>query len=380
MHILHVTSSRFFGGPERQILELTREFAGNKDAVRNTIVSFSEGGLCGEFLSQVEKVNVNQIAGIELAHDMPHLVSAYRDLVQMIRARRIDLICVNGYKAGILGQFAARKCNLPIVAISRGWTAESRRVRLYERLDRWALRRMDHIVCVSSGHAQKVMRTARIPEDRVSVIHNAIRTDRFYVEPDPRYREKLEAFFPGQCPQFLLGAAGRLSPEKGFDLLIDATARLIKQGHSVGVVLFGEGFLRPKLERMIDTNGLTDHFRMPGFTDELDRYMPHFDLFVQSSHTEGLPNVLLEASAAGTPSVATDVGGTREVLLNGRTGRIIPPADPQSLAQTIGSLLNDESQRRELGENGQRHVQENFTFARQATAYHALFTRLIRSR
>ena len=380
MHILHVTSSRFFGGPERQILELVREFAGNGSGVRNTIVSFSEGGLCREFLTQVEKAKLDGVDGIKLAHDMPHLTAAYRDLAKIIAKRQIDLISVNGYKAGVLGQLAARKQKIPVIAVSRGWTAESRRIRLYEQLDRWALRRMDHVVCVSGGQAEKVVARACVPKERVSVIHNAIRTERFSAAPDPSYREKLEGFFPAKRPRFILGAAGRLSPEKGFDHLIHATAKLVEKGYSLGVVLFGEGFLRPELQRIIETTALNDYFRMPGFTDGLDHYMPHFDLFVQSSHTEGLPNVLLEASASGTPSVATDVGGTQEVLLDGRTGHIIPPSDPSALANAIGSLLDDESTRATFAQKGQRYVQEHFTFAQQATAYQDLFTQLIRAR
>jgi glycosyltransferase involved in cell wall biosynthesis len=101
--------------------------------------------------------------------------------------------------------------------------------------------------------------------------------------------------------------------------------------------------------------------------------MPHFDLFVQTSHTEGLPNVLLEASASGTPSVATDVGGTREVLINVRTGRVVPPNDHHVLAWAIESLLTDEQNRNQLAEAGKRHINEKFNFAQQANDYENLF-------
>ncbi len=387
MNLLHLTASRFIGGPERQILELANEFAASGSGVENTICSFREDGLCRPFLAAAAE------AGhpcVEIPHDHPRLLAAVGDVARLLRRRSVDVLLVNGYKAGLVGWLAARSCGVPVVGVSRGWTAENAKVRLYERLDRWLLRRMDRVVCVSAGQAEKVAKRANVPRERIAVIHNSIRTERFEGIPDPAYRARLEAFFE-HPPEIILGAAGRLSPEKGFDLLIDAVGQLADRGlslslsHSlsVGLVLFGEGFLRESLEAKINASSLVGRVVLAGFTDELDAYLPHFDAFVQSSHSEGLPNVILEAMAAGVPVVATAVGGTSELITHDRTGLLVPPPETgpsaaASLAEAVGRLATDPALRARLAAAARHRVETQFTFPRQAAAYTQLLTPLAR--
>jgi glycosyltransferase involved in cell wall biosynthesis len=123
--------------------------------------------------------------------------------------------------------------------------------------------------------------------------------------------------------------------------------------------------------------GISDRFILAGFTDELDHYMHHFDLFVQSSHTEGLPNVLLEAAAAGVPVVATDVGGTAELVLDGVTGLLVASGDATALAVGVRRLLEDVSLRRDMTRAAPLHIAKSFTFGRQADKYRTLFGTLV---
>lgn len=373
-HIVHVTSSRFFGGPERQMLELAREF---EPDVATSFLSFSEDGLCEAFLNHVRNAG---FVGVRLHNDTPHLIRARKELRQKLAEMRPTVLCVHGYKAGLLGLSAARSLGVPVIAVSRGWTAECWKVRLYERLDRIALRHMDRVVCVSHGQAAKVRR-AGVDLAKISVIHNSIRTNRFERPRDDAWRHRLDERFNSAQPTFIVGAAGRLSPEKGFEVLVDAVRLAREQDElNFGVVLFGDGPLKADLQKRIDNAGIGSHFVLAGFTDELDRFMPHFDLFVQSSHTEGLPNVLLEAAAAGVPVVATDVGGTREVVVDGETGLVVPPADAPALAQAVTSLLQNPKLRQAMGERAKTHVRDQFTFAAQAAAYRHLFEQATKSR
>src|SRR5262249_35089656 len=132
----------------------------------------------------------------------------------------------HGYKANLLGRPAARAAGVPAVAVSRGWTGESLRVRLYEWLDRRHPRWVGRVVCVSEAQAAKVRR-AGVRPGRVVVIPNAVDPERFS-DPDPRYRDKLLRLFRGPVKR-VVGAAGRLSPEKGFNYLVTAAARLVKE-------------------------------------------------------------------------------------------------------------------------------------------------------
>src|SRR5262249_35414565 len=150
---------------ERQMLGLARELT---PGVRSVFLSFSEGGRCRAFLDQALR---RGFVSHELINDTPWLRAALRELTDELEQQEVDVLCCHGYKADLLGRLAARRRGIPAVAVSRGWTAESFKVRLYEKLDRWNLRWMDHVVCVSHGQAAKVRR-AGIGSSRISVIHN----------------------------------------------------------------------------------------------------------------------------------------------------------------------------------------------------------------
>jgi glycosyltransferase involved in cell wall biosynthesis len=339
--------------------------------VHSLFLSFPERGLCRAFLSELHR---HQLAAEALTHNMPRCFTAIRELADKLRQHRIELLCCHGYKPNLLGRPAARRLGIPAIAVSRGWTRATWKVRLYETLDRFHLRYMDRVVCVSEGQARKV-RTAGTPAALVQVIRNAIFTDRFG-EPDEPGRAFLQAFFP-KPRTHLIGAAGRLSPEKGFGDLVAAAAEVVHAFPHAGFLLFGDGPLQAALVRQIARLRLDDHFVLAGFRADLDRWLPNFDAFVLPSYTEGLPNVVLEASAARVPVVATAVGGTPEALEDGQGGFLVPPADAPTLARRINQLLGDVRLRETLGMGGYYHVRDHFTFAAQARQYVQLFRELL---
>jgi glycosyltransferase involved in cell wall biosynthesis len=366
MILAHLTASTMFGGPERQMLGLAAHLP---KAVRSVFFSFAEGGRCTDFLRVARE---RGFAAEALRHDTPRLWAAARDLGERLASWRADVLCCNGYKANLIGRRAARRLGIPAVAVSRGWTGESFRVRMYERLDRWHLRWMDQVVCVSAAQAAKVLRTGA-QADRVRVIPNAIDPERFR-ESDFSYRGDLEKRF-SRPPARLIVAAGRLSPEKGFDVLVAAAAVVRRVHLDVGFILFGDGACRDALRRQIEALALGDDFLLEPFRPDLDMLLPHFDLLVLPSYTEGLPNVVLEACAAGVPVVATAVGGTPEILADG-VGRLTPPGDSGALAEAIIDVFRKPDALRAMADAGQRRVRQSFTFTRQAQGYQALLAEL----
>lgn len=370
MNLVHLTSSTFFGGPERQMLGLAEALP---EAVRTTFVSFAEGGRCAAFLDEVREHGFDAIA---LKNDFPKVLAAVRELADVLREAACDILLCHGYKANILGRLAARRVGVPAVAVSRGWTWENRKVRVYEWLDRRHLRFMDRVVCVSDGQAERVRRWCGVPDSRVSVIRNSARITAF-AAPDPAARGKLLSFFPGgnHVSRVVL-AAGRLSPEKGFTVLVEAAATILRHDAGAGIALFGEGVLRPDLERRVAELGLAGRLVMPGFRSDLDSLIAAADVVVLPSFTEGLPNVALEASAAGVPVVATAVGGTPEVVADGETGFLVPPGRPEVLAAKVAELLRNSALRERMGVAGRARMRERFTFDAQADAYLKLFASL----
>jgi glycosyltransferase involved in cell wall biosynthesis len=370
MIVVHLTASTFYGGPERQMLGLARALPAS---VRSAFLSFAEGGRCRPFLAAARQQGCEAVA---LSNDTPRWRAAVAEVRGHLERLGADVLFCHGYKANVLGRLAARR-RVPAVAVSRGWTGECLKVRAYELLDRLHLRWMDRVVSVSEAQAAKVRR-CRVRPGRLRVIHNAIDPERF-VSPDPVYRAKLARYFrqPRSC---VVGAAGRLSPEKGFEVLVAAAQRVLRRDPSVGFVLFGDGPCRERLVRQIKAAGLGGAFVLSGFRPDLDRFLPHLDLLVLPSYTEGLPNVVLEACAAAVPVVATAAGGTPEVIEDGLNGYLVPAGDGARLADRIDAVLTAEDRGRALGFEGRQRVLERFTFAAQARHYLALCAELCGAR
>jgi glycosyltransferase involved in cell wall biosynthesis len=233
---------------------------------------------------------------------------------------------------------------------------------------------MDRVVCVSEGQASKVRR-AGVDPSRIDVIHNAIDSSRF-ADPDLRYLRWLHECFR-KPRRMIVGSAGRLSPEKGFEVLVEAAAKVHARDSTIGFIHFGDGPGREGMTRAIDSAGLNDVFILAGMRNDLDRFYPFFDVLALPSYTEGLPNVVLEAFAARVPVVATSVGGTPEVIEDGESGHLVPPGDAEMLAECILDVLADDDRRLAMGQRGYKRVCRTFTFDAQARDYTRLFAALL---
>ena len=371
MRVVHLLASPFYGGPERQMLGLARHMPAEVESV---YLSFAERGLAAPFIDEVRRQGYE---GALLAHNAPHIPACVAEVAGRLRALRADLLCCSVYKPDLVGWIAARRIGIPVVAVSHGWTAATWKVRVNEALDRWVLRRMDAVACVSQGQAEKV-RQARVPEAKIVVIPNAVGAEAFG-DPDPACRAEMERWFTPP-PRWLVGTAGRFSPEKGFPLLIDAAAEVVRRRQDVGFILFGDGPERAAIEALVAARGLQTHVVLAGFRDDVPRFLPDLDLAVMSSHTEGLPVFLLEAAAAGLPCVATAVGGIPEVIVEGETGHLVAAGDASGLARHLLGLVEDPARRRAMGEAARARVRSHFTFEAMGQRYYELFARLVRGR
>jgi glycosyltransferase involved in cell wall biosynthesis len=256
MRVVHLMASPFYGGPERQMLGLARHLPKEVDSV---FLSFAERGLARPFMDEVKRCGFD---GKLLTHNSPRFFACVREIADELRRLKADLLCTSGYKPDLIGWRAARRVGIPVVTVSHGWTAATWKVRLYETLDRWVLRRMDAVVCVSHAQADKVRR-AGTPEANIVVIHNGIDNDAVHA-PNTAVRSEMTGWF-AQPPRWLIGAAGRMSPEKGFAVLIEAAARVIRERPEAGFILFGDGPLRCELEQLIEARGIRSQFVLAGF-------------------------------------------------------------------------------------------------------------------
>jgi len=370
MNIVHLAASPFLGGPESQMLGLIGHLPVGD---RSTVLSFSERGRCRPLLEAAKALGAEVV---ELEQNTPHYRASAREIADHLTRVNADVLLCHGYKPDILGVLAARKISVPVVSVSHGWTAATFKVRVNETIDRLCLQGMDRVVCVSERQARRVRR-AGVPARKIVVIHNAIDVSR-YGTRDLAIREQLLSLFPTtQRPRLLVGAAGRLSPEKGYAVLVDAAAKVLRDVPDVGFIHFGEGPLRAEITAQIAAHDLQDRFVLAGFRADLPQVYSSLDVFTLPSFTEGLPVVVLEALAASVPVVATAVGGTPEVVSNGENGFLVPPRDAKALARGIVTCIA--ADRRALGEQGRALVFDRFTFTTQAERYRTMFAELRRS-
>ncbi len=367
MKVVHLTDSPFHGGPERQMLGLSMVLPAS---VQTTILCFRDHASSLPFLKELDAAG---IAARMIDHANPHFLGMITDVASQLRRERADLLVCQGYKADVIGWLAARRVGIPVIAVSRGWTAHTRKVRAYESLDRRMLRVMDAVVCVSAGQAAKVAR-AGVARDRLHVIHDSVDPTRFR-NGGAAGRAILEGLFASPRSAIIAGV-GRQSPEKGFDQLVEAARLLVRDDDRVGIVLVGDGPDRPMLVALVRASRLESSVVFAGFRTDVDRLLPGADILAQASHTEGLPNVVLEASAAGLPVVATDVGGTSEIIEDGVNGFLVPAADPPALARRLLDLVRSPELRHQMGDRGRDLVRARFSFARQAAAYEELFAKV----
>ena len=226
------------------------------------------------------------------------------------------------------------------------------------------------LVTVSDGVGRDLVRIVGVPTEKVETLHNPV------VSPvlHERARQPVEHAWlaPGAPP--VIVAVGRLSPEKNYPLLLAAMARLHAVRPEVRLAILGEGAERAQLEGLRDQLGLNEHIILPGWVDNPHAWMRRAALVVLSSNWEGLPTVLIEALACGCPVVATDcLHGPREILEDGRYGKLVPRNDPEALSAALVDTLDTPRQASRLASYAER-----FSVDASTRRYYALVDRVMR--
>lgn len=267
---------------------------------------------------------------------------------RIARAHGVSVLQSHHYKGHLICFLLRRMVGLPWVAFAHGWTDEDRRVRLYNRLDRWLLRYPDRVVAVSDG-VRRRLEQDRVSPGRITVVPNAVEIPPpEETVPDGRWRSAQG--LPAGAP--IVSVVGRLSPEKGQDVFVDACRILRDEGLDFVAALVGDGPLDVALRDRVRSLGLDRHVRLTGHVRDVTAVYRDTDLVVIPSRAEGLPNALLEALAFGRPVVACAVGGIPEVIRDGDSGRLVPRGDARALADAMAPLLRDQRSRAALARRG----------------------------
>jgi succinoglycan biosynthesis protein ExoA len=367
--ILHLRASNFVGGPEHQLLRHAESEGdgGRWDILLGTFTGPIEGA---DFLKAIEARGVPAVS-------LPgSWGSALKSLIQTIHRERIDLLCTHGYRSDVLGVLASRALHIPVACFLRGWIAENYKVRLYEQIDRLAIRFSDRIVCLSSSQARRVAKRSKYA-DKIRVVCNAIDVRVRDANLTMRARHALCQRFNVSEDCLIVATAGRLSPEKGIRDFLEAVARIQDLPLPARFLIFGEGVLRKSLEKLAESLSLRGRVVFAGFHRDVRDLLPGIDLLVNPSYTEEMPNVVLEGMAARVPVVATRVGAVAEMAGPEEAIHLVPPANPESLANAIDHLLRSESIRDNLAEAGYQRAQQAFSLSVQSSQFNKLYEELL---
>lgn len=295
-------------------------------------------------------------------------------LREIVKARAIDIVHAHDHKTDVLTWALSLRDPIIPLSTAHGFAGISRQERLYYALEKRLLARFPRVIAVSNPLRDELIRTGSRPE-RVTVINNAIDHRRFVRQ---RERERLVREELGYTPDdVVIGAVGRLEQEKRFDLLLEAFAAVFQQNPRLRLAIVGEGSLRAPLEAQIQQLGIGKVARLLGLQSDVIKLQHAFDLLVQSSIREGTPNVVLEAMALETPIVATDVGGTRELVTDGTHGLLVAAGSAQTLVDGIGAALADPAAARQRAAAARARVEHDLSFERRIQKVEAVYHELM---
>lgn len=282
-------------------------------------------------------------------------------LVKYLHQSKTTILHAHSSKGALVGRIAAAIARTPIVVFTahnsifyEEWPEWKKR--LFATVEKFLARFTDKIITVSDALKQEVLEREGLSAKLLTTIYNGIEIEKFVPETDIKLTRR-SLNIPELGP--VIGTIARLAPQKGVSYFLKA-ASLLKE-YQVNFLVVGDGPLREELEKEVNELGLKNRVIFAGQRENIPEILAMLDIFALSSVTEGLPLTILEAMAAGKPVVATRVGGIPEAILEGKTGLVVAPKDPEALAVALASLLGERDRISRMGANGLKLVREKFT-------------------
>jgi len=367
--IIYLITKGFWGGAQRYVFDLATSLPAEQFEV---LVALGEPGELGAKLEQ---------AGIRTM-TIPHLnrdVKIWSDfktffaLLKILKTERPDIIHLNSSKAAGLAALAGRLAFVPqIIFTAHGWAFNEERPRWQKKIIaffHWLTIILCHQTIAVSQVTLNQAKNWPLVNNKLKLIYNGLTEPVFYSRLEARKK-----LMPDLSPDTVwLGTIAELHRNKGLDILIEAFARLAPDYSNLNLLIIGEGEEREHLAMQIARHHLINRIHLLGQVPEGARYLKAFDIFTLPSRTEALPYAVLEAGLAGLPVVTSRVGGIPEIIKNGETGLLVPPADPAALAGALKTLLPERYRESTLGRHLKTSVQQNFSRAQMLAQTLALY-------
>jgi len=358
-----IITELFVGGAERCLTRVAIGCAESGDDVRVLSVGSLPGGDQTVLIDRLGEAGIDvESIGADRATAFPRALKSIRRWLD----RRDAEICQTFlYHANVLGGLASP--SRPTTRFVGGLRVAERRG-LRVPIERYAIGRLDSLVCVSEGVAQFARRRLHVPGEKLTVIPNAIET----VSPANPIDWTFVGF-PANAEVILF--VGRLHPQKGLELLQTSLDQIAPRGSNRRVVLVGDGPLRKSLTRWAAASD--DRVRLTGWRGDVDRFLAACNVLVLPSRYEGMPNVVMEAMASGRPVVVSRVEGANELLSHAPEMQIFPIGDSAAMTDRLRMILGDRDLQVELGRQNRERVKRDFSVSAMIDAYRSHYRRVL---
>lgn len=357
-------------GPESKALETCAKF--NRKRFETTIV-YSRGG---RFLKEFRDIGVR----VE-QYDTKSKLNLYEVwyLYRLIKVNKINIVQTHGLRVDFFGFLAAKLAGVPHiitrhVALSHHLIGKFRK-KLYMVFDNIALKSAAKIITVSRIVEDDLVLNQGIDPRKIVTIYNGVDLERFS-KVNPLTKKKIRRELGIDSRKQVVGMIAQLTSWKGIPYFLKAIPSILKKHPSVVFLIIGDGSERKNLVTIVETLGISLNVIFAGFRTDMPEIISIMDISLLSSLREGLPNVLIESMAMSKPIVATDVGGVSELVINNKTGFLIPPRDSTALSDVVIELLEDKEKAEKFGEAGREYVEQKFSLTQMVSKYENLYTQI----
>jgi glycosyltransferase involved in cell wall biosynthesis len=379
--IAHVITRLVRGGAQENTLHTVR--LASRGRFEAELVTGLETGPEGSLMPEAEALGcpIHRIPSLTRNPHPLRDARALHELTRLFRQQRYDIVHTHTSKAGILARKAAQRAGVPIIIHTpHGHIFHSYFnvpvTRFFVALERRAAPYTDRIVTLTDGEIEEHLERGIGHRTQYRTVFSGIDFGPFEAAAAQREAIRIELGLPAGA--ILVGGVGRLEPVKGFTYLIQAAHIVAESIPNIHFVIAGDGSLRAALEA--EARPLAGRFHFLGLRGDIPDIMAALDLFVLPSLNEGMGRVLLEAAAAGKVAVASAVGGVPEIVVNGETGLLVPPKDPEALAAAIAKLANDAGLRQRMGQAARNRVVPAFGVMRMVELLEQLYDECIREK
>jgi len=362
MKILHVETGRHLYGGAQQVIYLAKGL--EQREIENILVCPPDTDV--DIAARDAGIS---ISNLKCAGD--HDLAFAFQLRRLVVTEKPDIIHCHSRRGGdFLGGLAAIGTSIPAVLSRR---VDNTEVSLIAGL---RYRPFCKVIAISEAIAC-MLRESGLDEERLTVIRDAVDTERFMALPDD---EAFHTEFGLSEADFVLATIAQLIPRKGHQYLLEAVAQLKIDHPNLKVIIFGQGPLETELRERTANLGLGGMVQFAGFRRDLDEYLARLDLLVHPALAEGLGVAALKAAAAGVPVVGFAAGGLSEAVADGVTGLLVPPKDVDALREAIAKLIENPALRDELGEAGRRRMQGEFSIEAMVDEHIQLYESVLNGR